>query len=183
MDHDIAYDRDQTRVGGTRFMSNQHSLIANCVKASAVALCVVAVGSLSGCAKPSASANVYTYGQAQREQIVRLGTVTAVRSIVIQQERTSGAGLVGGAAGGGIAGNSVGGGNGNALATVGGAILGALAGNAIEERVGKQDGLEITVRLDNGELRVIAQEADVPLAVNQRVQVISGAGPTRVTPI
>jgi len=30
---------------------------------------------------------------------------------------------------------------------------------------------------------VIAQEADVPLVVNQRVQVISGAGPTRVTPI
>jgi len=164
-------------------MSNQISVVSSRVKVGAVALCILAVGSLSGCAKPSASANVYTYGQAQREQIVRLGTVTAVRPIVIQQDRTSGAGVIGGAAVGGIAGNSIGGGNGNALATVGGAILGAIAGNAIEERVGKQDGLEITVRLDNGELRVIAQEADVPLVVNQRVQVISGAGPTRVTPI
>ncbi len=28
-----------------------------------------------------------------------------------------------------------------------------------------------------------AQEADVPISVGQRVQVISGAGPTRVTPM
>src|SRR5690606_34237157 len=39
------------------------------------------VGSLSifaGCAHKSASSSVYTYGQAQREQIVRLGTVEGV---------------------------------------------------------------------------------------------------------
>ena len=164
-------------------MANLFPLSSRHVRVTAAVLCTVAATSLSGCAQPSASANVYTYGQAQREQIVRLGTVTAVRSIVIQQERNSGAGLIGGAAVGGIAGNSVGRGNGNALATVGGAILGAIAGNAIEDSFGKKDGYEITVRLDNGELRVIAQESDVALVVNQRVQVISGAGPTRVTPI
>ena len=84
---------------------------------------------------------------------------------------------------GGVMGSAVGGGTGRTLAVLGGAILGALAGDAVEDRVGKKDGFEITVRLDNGETRVIAQEADVPLVLNQRVQVVSGAGPTRVTPM
>ena len=141
------------------------------------------VSLISGCAQPSASANVYSYGQAQREQVVRTGTVIGVRTITIQNDRTSGAGRVAGGALGGVAGSAVGGGNGRTLAIVGGAILGALAGNAVEDQVGKKDGLEITVRLDNGEIRVIAQEGDVPIVLNQRVQVVSGAGPTRVTPI
>ena len=144
---------------------------------------LTSVAVLAGCANPSASSGVYTYGQAQREQIVRAGTITAVRPIVIQQEGSSGAGVLAGGALGGVAGNAVGGGTGRAIATVGGAILGALAGNAVENRVGRNSGLEVTVRLDNGETRVVAQEADVPLSVGQRVQVISGAGPTRVAPL
>ena len=120
---------------------------------------------------------MYSYDQAQREQIVRTGTVTGVRPIVIQNDKSSGAGMLAGGALGGVAGNAVGGGTGRTIATVGGAILGALAGNAIENSVGKSSGYEITVRLDNGETRVVAQEADVPISVGQRVQVISGAGP------
>src|SRR5690606_39519900 len=64
------------------------------------------VGSLSvlaGCAHQSASSSVYTYGQAQREQIVRLGTVESVRQVVIQNDRTTGAGTLAGAALGGVA--------------------------------------------------------------------------------
>ena len=137
---------------------------------------------LGGCANRSASSGVYSYDQAQREQIVRTGTVTGVRPIVIQNDKSSGAGMLAGGALGGV-GNAVGGGTGRTIATVGGAILGALAGNAIENSVGKSSGYEITVRLDNGETRVVAQEADVPISVGQRVQVISGAGPTRVTPM
>ena len=153
------------------------------VRFAVVASALVGVTFISGCAQPSASSNVYTYSQAQREQVVRVGTVTAVRPIVIRNDATSGAGMVAGGALGGVAGNSVGGGNGRTLAIVGGAILGALAGNAVEEQAGTRSGLEITVRLDNGEMRVIAQEGDVPIVVGQRVQLVSGAGPTRVTPV
>ncbi|MGN6580623.1 MAG: glycine zipper 2TM domain-containing protein [Bordetella sp.] len=138
---------------------------------------------LAGCATPSASSSVYTYDQAQREQIVRTGTITGIRPITIQKSGTSGVGAVAGGAVGGVAGAGVGGGMGNVLATVGGAVVGALAGNAIENQMGKTSGYEITVRLDNGETRVIAQAADQPLSVGQRVQVISGAGPTRVAPM
>jgi outer membrane lipoprotein SlyB len=62
-------------------------------------------------------------------------------------------------------------------------LLGALAGNAVENRMGKTSGVEITVNLDNGETRVIAQAADVPISIGQRVQLISGTGPTRVAPL
>lgn len=147
---------------------------------------LVVVGSLSvlaGCAHKSASSSVYTYGQAQREQIVRLGTVEGVRNVVIQNERSSGVGALAGGALGGVAGSSIGGGRGQILAAIGGGLLGALAGDAVEHQTGKSSGLEITVRLDNGETRVIAQEADVAIGVGQRVRVISGNGPTRVVPM
>lgn len=146
----------------------------------------IALGSLAviaGCANPSASSSVYTYGQAQQEQIVRLGTVVAVRPVTIQNDRSSGGGMVAGGALGGVAGNAVGGGSGRAIATVGGAILGGLLGNTIENQVGKTQGLEITVQLDNGETRVIAQAADVAISSGQRVRIISGQGPTRVVPM
>jgi outer membrane lipoprotein SlyB len=147
------------------------------------AFALSAVVLVSGCAKPSASANVYNYNQTQRDQIVRNGTVINVRPITIQSEQTSGGGAIAGGAVGGVAGSTIGGGTGRTLAVIGGAILGALAGNAIEEKIDKKDGLEISVRLDNGETRVIAQEADLPIMMNQRVQVVSGAGPTRVVPL
>jgi len=149
----------------------------------AIGAAVLALAVLGGCANRSASSGVYSYDQAQREQIVRTGTVTGVRPITIQDDQSTGGGLLAGGALGGVAGNAVGGGSGRAIATVGGAILGALAGNALENRVGRSSGYEITVRLDNGETRVVAQEADVPISVGQRVQVISGAGPTRVAPM
>ncbi|HUG59728.1 MAG TPA: glycine zipper 2TM domain-containing protein [Candidimonas sp.] len=144
------------------------------------------VGSLSmlaACANDNASSSVYSYGQAQREQIVRTGTVEAVRNVTIQKDSTSGAGVIAGGALGGVAASTIGGGTGQVLATIGGGILGAMAGNAVENQVGKTKGLEITVRLDNGETRVIAQAADVPVGVGQRVRLISGNGPTRVVPM
>lgn len=147
------------------------------------ALALSSVVLVTGCAQPSASASVYNYNQTQRDQIVRNGTVINVRPITIQSDQTSGGGAIVGGAVGGVAGSSVGGGTGRTLAIIGGALLGALAGNAVEDRMGKKDGLEITIRLDNGETRVIAQEADLPIMMNQRVQVISGAGPTRVVPL
>lgn len=138
---------------------------------------------VAGCANRSASSSVYTYGQAQNEQIVRMGTVQSVRYVTIQSDKPSGFGGISGAAIGGVAGSTIGGGTGNVLATIGGGILGGLAGNAIENRVDKKQGLEITVSMDNGETRAIAQEADVMFTAGQRVRVLSGNGPTRVTPL
>ncbi len=166
-------------------MSTVHTQFASARSARTLAA-VALLGSLailSGCANDSASSSVYSYGQAQREQVVRTGTVESVRNVTIQKDRSSGAGVLAGGALGGVAGSTIGGGTGNVLATIGGGILGAVAGNAVENQVGKTKGLEITVRLDNGETRVIAQAADVAISAGQRVRLISGNGPTRVVPM
>ncbi|MCB5362629.1 glycine zipper 2TM domain-containing protein [Pusillimonas sp. CC-YST705] len=148
-----------------------------------LAATLAALAVVSGCARNSASSSVYTYGQAQQEQIVRIGTVIAVRPVTIQQEKGSGVGMVAGGALGGVAGNAIGGGTGRAIATVGGVILGGLLGDTVENQVNKTQGLEITVQLDNGETRVVAQAADVNITNGQRVRLISGGGPTRVVPM
>lgn len=149
----------------------------------AIAAVVASAAVLAGCAHDTASSSVYSYGQAQREQVVRLGTVQSVRPVTIQQDRTSGAGVVAGGALGGVAGSGIGGGRGQVLAAIGGGLLGAYAGDKIEHAAGKTRGLEIVVLLDNGETRVVAQADDVPISVGQRVRMISGGGPTRVVPM
>lgn len=138
---------------------------------------------ISGCANQSASSSVYTYAQAQREQVVRLGTVQSVRYITIQPAQSSGVGTVSGAALGGVAASTIGGGRGKTLATIGGVLLGGLAGSAVENTVQKKQGIEITVQMDSGEVRAIAQEADMMFTAGQRVRVLSGNGPSRVTPL
>src|SRR5690625_5488236 len=162
-------------------LTEQRAQTVRWLKLGAAALAAVTL--IAGCASHSASSQVYTYGEAQREQVVRHGTVQSVRPITIQTDRSSGVGAASGAAMGGVAASTIGGGRGKVLATMGGALLGGIAGEQVEHRVQKSKGLEITVKMDNGETRVIAQEADVPINAGQRVQVISGAGPVRVSPI
>lgn len=152
-------------------------------RGAAVASALMATVVLAGCASQSASSNVYTYQQAQREQITYMGTVLGVRNITIQSDHNSGLGTVAGAVLGGVLGSTIGGGSGRVIATAAGAAAGGLAGNTVENTSGRRAGYEITVRLDNGETRVIAQEADVPISVGQRVQIITGSGTTRVVPV
>jgi outer membrane lipoprotein SlyB len=135
---------------------------------------------LSGCFTRE-SANVYGTHEAGREQIVRMATVDSVRKVMIQG-KPSPVGAIAGGATGGIAGSTVGHGRGSEVASVLGGVAGAVAGKAIEEKVTAKEGLEITVRLDNGELRAIVQEADVQLFPGQRVRLLTSGGVTRVTP-
>ncbi|MEN4919045.1 glycine zipper 2TM domain-containing protein [Achromobacter spanius] len=138
---------------------------------------------LAGCANPSASSRVYTFDQAQRAQTVTLGYVVGVRPVTIQAAQTSGLGVMAGGALGAVTGSAIGGGSGRRITTVGGAVGGAMAGNAIENASARRAGLELTVRLDSGDLRVITQEADVPLSTGQRVQIVTQGGVSRVVGI
>lgn len=136
---------------------------------------------LAGCATQSSSSAVYRAGDTQREQTVRMATVEAVRAVTIQRD-SKGIGLVGGAVVGGIAGSGVSSSDRKSnIGAVLGAIAGTVAGQAIEERANQREGLEITVKYDNGDVRVIVQEADVDLKPGDRVRVISGGGVTRVS--
>lgn len=109
-----------------------------------------------------------------------MGVVESVRQVSIEGSR-SGVGAVAGGAVGGVAGSNIGGGKGSTIGAILGAVAGGVAGNAIEQGTTKKQGLEITVRLDNGELRAITQEADEAFRPGERVRLLSGGGLTRVT--
>jgi outer membrane lipoprotein SlyB len=143
---------------------------------AAAALCAA----LWGCAEPRSS-NVYHAGEAMREQTVRLGVVETVREVTVDRGQ-NGVGTVGGAVVGGVAGSALGEGRGSVVTTVLGAIAGGVAGQAIENRVSKVPGVEITVRLDSGDLRAIVQEAsNEQFHPGERVRLLSEGGTTRVT--
>ncbi|THC42841.1 glycine zipper 2TM domain-containing protein [Massilia sp. Mn16-1_5] len=135
---------------------------------------------LAGCASPSPSGNVYRAYQTQNEQVVRTGTVESVRNVLIANP-DSGVGTMGGAALGGLAGSTVGQGRGSAAASIVGAIAGGVLGQRTEANVNNRPGLEITVRLDSGELRAITQAADELFRPGERVRLLSNGYMTRVT--
>jgi len=151
-----------------------------------VMLAMLLAGSLAmtGCAYNSSSADVYSAGQAQREQTVRMGTVESVRGVTISSNdgQPSGLGALGGGALGAVAGSAIGGGKGSIVTAIVGGLAGAVAGNAVENGVAKRSGVEITVRLDNGDLRAITQAATGEIfQAGDRVRLLSSAGVTRVT--
>ncbi|MBB5444071.1 outer membrane lipoprotein SlyB [Paraburkholderia sp. Clong3] len=139
---------------------------------------------MSGCAVNSSSPDVFTASQAQREQTVRMATVESVRAVRISTNdgQPIGIGALGGAALGALAGSTIGGGRGSVATGIVGGIGGAVAGNAIENRVAMRDGIEITVRLDNGDMRAVTQTATGEIfRAGDRVRLLSSGGVTRVT--
>lgn len=132
---------------------------------------------LAACASQSGSS--YSRTQTRSEQTVRLGVVESVRSVTIEGTQ-SGVGAATGAVVGGLGGSNVGGGKGSSVGAVLGAVIGGVAGNAIEGSTTKKAGLEITVKLDNGQLTAITQEADEQFRPGERVRILSGGGATRV---
>src|SRR5262249_8101992 len=126
---------------------------------------------LAGCASQK-TGDVYTRDEALREQSVRRATVESVRPVRIEGTR-SGVGAVAGGAVGGIAGSTVGSGKTSNVGAVVGALGGGLAGHALEEGVTRRNGIEITVRLDNGETRAIVQDDTDKFVAGQKVRLLS----------
>jgi outer membrane lipoprotein SlyB len=135
---------------------------------------------LAACAGPSNSNSVYSSYQTQNEQSVRMGTVESVRNVTIANPE-SGVGTVSGAALGGLGGSQIGHGNGSAAVGIIGAVAGGIIGNRIENQVNNRPGFEITVRLENGELRSITQAADEMFRPGEKVRLLSNGYTTRVT--
>lgn len=136
---------------------------------------------LTGCAG-SMSSDTYNRNATMQMQDVQYGTVESVRGVRIAGTQSP-VGIIGGAIVGGLLGSTVGGGRGKDLAAVGGAIAGGVAGSAIEQGATQQNGVEITVRLDNGRIVSIVQAVGNQMfSPGQRVQVVSAPnGASRVT--
>ncbi len=134
---------------------------------------------LAGCAS-SKSGSAYERGQARQEMSVRLGVVESVRHVTIEGTKSP-VGSVAGAGVGAVAGSNIGRGRGSTAGAIVGAVVGGVAGSAIEEQVTKKAGLEITIKLDSGQLIAVTQEADEAFHPGERVRVLKGSGATRVT--
>jgi len=148
---------------------------------NALIISLVAALAVGGCAS-SMSGGAYSRSQARQAQEVQLGTVESVRNVQIEGTKTP-IGTLTGAALGGIAGSMIGQGTrANTAGAIGGAVLGGMAGSAVEEGVTRQQGIEVTVRLDNGRMVAITQGADQPFAPGDRVKVVTAPdGTSRVT--
>lgn len=151
------------------------------LKIKHVAVCMLALAMLSaGCT--NYSGNTYSGNQVRSAQTVQYGTVVSVQPVTLEEDRPAVLGTVGGGVVGGVLGNMVGGGRGKTLATIAGAALGAAGGYAGEKALTKQNGLEITVELENGQQLSIVQAADQQFSPGERVRVLRGSdGSARVT--
>ena len=149
------------------------------IKSAAAGVLVLALLS-GGCT--NYSGNAYSGSQVRSAQTVEYGTVVSVQSVTLEENHPALVGTAAGGVVGGILGNMVGGGKGRTLATVAGAALGAAGGYAAEKSITKQNGLEISVRLENGRELSIVQAADQQFSPGERVRVLRGSdGSARVS--
>ncbi|MBU1282813.1 glycine zipper 2TM domain-containing protein [Pseudomonas sp. NPDC079086] len=136
---------------------------------------------LGGCAS-SLTGDTYSRDEARTVQTVRMGTIESLRPVKIEGTKTPiGAGA--GAVIGGVAGSGIGGGRGSAVAAVIGAVAGGLLGAMTEEGLTRTQGVEITVREDDGSMRAYVQavEENQIFRVGERVRIMTVNGTSRVT--
>ncbi|NTV12253.1 MAG: glycine zipper 2TM domain-containing protein [Zoogloea sp.] len=143
-------------------------------------LAALLAATLAGCAG-GLGGDTYSRGEARRVMTVKMGTVESVRAVKLEGTKTP-VGTVAGAAIGGIAGSGVGQGRGSAVAGVVGAVVGGIAGSAAEEGITRKPGVEVTIKLDNGELLAVVQEdSGENFRPGERVRLVADGRTTRVT--
>lgn len=136
---------------------------------------------LQGCATRSYSNGVYTDADTQRALSITPATVMAVRAVTIERATNGMGAAVGGNVGTALGGAASKSGNGQFFAAVLGGAAGSLLGQAVESKAALHPGLEISMRLDDGQLISVVQAADEPFKRGDRVRVLSAEGKSRVT--
>lgn len=134
---------------------------------------------LGGCAS-SKSGDVYSRDQVRQPLLVKMGIVESVRMVKIEGTKSA-IGTAAGAVVGGIGGSNVGGGKGSAVGAVLGSVAGGVVGAAAEEGFTRQDGVEVTVRLEDGQVMAVVQEARETFNVGDKVRILEGDGVTRIS--
>ena len=136
----------------------------------AVPLTLAVALASAGCATHHSTGTNVGRSEARQVQTVQQGVVQSVRVVTIQPDGRN----VGGAIAGAAVGNAVGG----PVATVGGAA----AGSAIQGSAGTQQGLEVTVLLDNGKTVAVVQAGPLDaFRPADKVNVTTSGNTTRVS--
>jgi len=125
----------------------------------AVAIGIFVVLYFSGCQTPM-SGSSYERTEARKMQTVYLGTVVSVNDVIIQGQPGA-IGTVTGAAAGAAIGHKIADDDDDdekTTATIIGGTVGAVAGAAVEKKLTTKNGLEITVKLEDGRTIAVVQE-------------------------
>lgn len=138
----------------------------------------------SGCADMG-SVGGTEYGETSAtvaSQVERLGYISDIETIEVDDSYKFGVGTVVGAVAGGLLGSQVGGGSGTTVATVAGAAAGAAAGTYAQSKMNTVDAQRVTVQMNSGGQVTIVQPMDNRLSDGMSVRV-EGSGETgRVVP-
>lgn len=151
-------------------------------------LCCVGLSVLvSGCT-PRIGGQDFSVSDSGKASMTYRGVVISARPVVISNQRPEnqgqpGAGAgVGAVTGGVLAASTMGQGNGSLAAGALGAVAGGVAGHFVEKELTRQEGVEYTIRLEDGRTISVAQGKEPAISVNQNVLVIQGTQRTRVVP-
>jgi len=110
--------------------------------------------------------NTYSREDVYGVQDVYYGTIVSLRPVNIEGTKTPIGALAGGAIGG-LAGSTIGGGKGSYVTAIIGAVGGGLLGAKGEEWYTRSNGIEVTVKADDGRTRGFVQQ----VSENERFQV------------
>lgn len=138
---------------------------------------------LSACTSDM-TGTTYSSSEARQTQVVRFGTVAEAR--LVKLEGTEGeVGTIAGAAVGGLTGLTIGGKTESKIAAVAGAVAGGVLGHMAEKKMTTKQGIELTVRLEDGSYISVVQQADpnAPFASGDRVKVLNQGSTTRVVKV
>jgi outer membrane lipoprotein SlyB len=147
-----------------------------------LAFSVIALG---GCTSPNPYGDAYGSADTRKVQQVYYGTVEKVEPVTIDASTQSNViGTIAGAAVGGILGSKVGGGSGSDIAAIGGGLLGGYAGSKTAEAAAKRNGVSLTIRMEDGKIISIVQEANPNMIFQpgQAVQINMYGSEARVVP-
>jgi outer membrane lipoprotein SlyB len=145
---------------------------------------LIAALALGACAPKVGQAD-YNASSVRGIQHIHYGTVLSVRKVHIADNSgtMTTLGTLGGGVAGGVLGSLFGHGSGRVVAATAGALAGALLGYGGATALSGQDGYEITVHMDNGEMIAVTQGTDAVFHAGERVKVLSGSSGARVTPL
>jgi outer membrane lipoprotein SlyB len=136
---------------------------------------------IGGCARYSASSQAYPRHDTRTAYQVQYGEVVAVRQVEIEGYSTV-VGRWGGAVVGGAVGGTVDRRGSRGVARAVGSVAGAVVGEAVEREMTAETGLEITVRLANGDTIAVVQAADIVFVPGDQARILLGPeGSARVT--
>lgn len=152
-------------------------------KIKLIAMALLATFFLAGCTS-DLTGTTYSAGEARQMQTVRFGTVAEARMVKLEGSQGE-VGTLAGAAVGGVAGSTIGGERESAIAGIAGAVAGGVLGHMAEKKLTTKQGVEVTVRLEDGSYVSIVQQADpaAPFVAGDKVKVLTQGTTSRVVKI